>query len=346
MKVQTIDIEQFKDCVIIKVSQSKWGNAAKVKNADKVKAYFTQREQEMANVSPEERATAQAPAITRAGGGTGSVSITVKLIASKPLENLISRMNEVKASVCGQFGIAAPSRISEGLFLLNKLQIPEAERRLKAGWEDITANFLPAAVEDYTAAIDRAREFPIIKGGLGPLFDVRNYVSAEEFANSFKIGWQWLAFGVPADLPEELRAKAQADMKEQMSQAAEEVKLALREGFRDLLAHAVDKLTVEPGEKKKTFRDSLVGNIQSFFECFQARNLLGDSELENLVSKAREVIGEGNTMITPQRLRDSQLTRDQTRNRFAEIKSKLDGMIAETASRSIELDDEPAEVAA
>ncbi len=194
--------------------------------------------------------------------------------------------------------------------------------------------YLPDFIDDYFPAKERARLAPIDQGGLGPLYIENNYPTSEDVARLFGLEWQWLALGVPDDLPATLRAQAAEKLEKQFTDAAEEVKAALRESFQTLIDHAVDKLTPTADGTPKVFRDTTIGNIQGFLDVFEARNIMADADLQSLVAKAQEVL----IGIDLKAIRKDKTVRDETRAQFEQIKLLIDPMIENQKSRKFDLE--------
>jgi len=145
--------------------------------------------------------------------------------------------------------------------------------------------------------------------------------------------------GIPDDLPPALKAKAAERFEKQMTDAAEECKDALRSSLAQFLSNLKERLQDDPKTgKPKIFRDTLIENVRSFCEVFDARNFLKDEALENLVNKCRAVLA--NKDVTPESIRKYSSIREQTRKQFEEISTELDGMIETSKGRAFDLSDD------
>jgi len=147
---------------------------------------------------------------------------------------------------------------------------------------------------------------------------------------------------VPENLPAELRAAAAEKLEKQFTEAADEVKLALREGFQQLIAHAAEAL--KPGEDgaKKIFRNSLTDNIAAFCDSFNARNIMNDTELAALVCRAREVLTTINTggKATADVIRKDATIRENVQAQFSAIAAELGAQIETERSRQFSFSEE------
>lgn len=343
--VRSINAEAFRDSVFFNLSVLRPGIRRKVKNMEALEEYLKLSHADTGEASNGDAQAAVDLPKSFKPGNNGAVKVTKRILLPvkptkenpnpDPYENARRFLDEVKAELCGRFGKATPSYISEGLFVLKKDYVQEFEDKLRQALETLKTQYIPAVIADYPLAKARAEQTPVKKGGLGPLYDENDYCGPERFANCFGLEWQWLALDIPEDLPAALRAEAQAKLETQFTQAAEDIKNALREGFQELIAHAAEKLKpAAPGEKAPQFKDSLIGNISQFVECFQARNLLNDTELAALVAQAKNVL----VGLQPDRLRKYANVREATREQFATIQAQLDAMIAPAQTRKFDLE--------
>lgn len=330
--ISTINVEDFNAGVFFSMTIRKWGARARVRDAAKLAEYLAL----LAKADDQTVAAIEGSQIGSKVTAKSAAKTTVQLLRSEPYDKLVTFLNETKAKLCGPFGKANPSRIKEGLFVVSKQLIQEFEDQLNAAQDKLSLEYIPALTADYEAAKERARTLPVDKGGLGPLYNPQDYPPVQEVEKLFSLEWQWLALGVPEDLPAALRAEANEKFQRQMQEAADEVKTALRASLAGFVSHLVERLTVNPGDKPKIFRDTVIGNIQQFIEVFNARNIMGDTELAALVDKARTLIQD----VSPDKLREHADVRENTREGFEQIKAQLDLMISEQKGRVFDLSDE------
>jgi hypothetical protein len=346
-QISTINAEQFKECVFFSLSIRKPGNRAKVRDMAKLEEYLKLLHADGESTDP----AVALPPNFNAAKTNGAVKVTKRLLMRKPqteqdptpdpYESTCSYLNERKEQLVGNFGKALPSKIKEGLFVVRKDLVQEFEDKLREALAELESHYIPLVAGDYEDAKNRAKDTPVKQGGLGPLYREADYPTCNDFCRAFGLEWQWLALGVPDDLPAALRAEAQHKLETQFAEAAEEVKLALRASFQELIAHATDKLTIAPGEKPKVFRDTLIENIHSFIETFQARNIMNDQQLAGLVDQARIVLmGKTGDGLAANQLRKFANVREETRAQFAEIQKQLDGMIETQATRRFNLSED------
>jgi hypothetical protein len=344
--VNTVDIEQFRECVFFSLTVRKPGNRAKVRDLSALEQYLTLLHADNANGDD----TGSTPAVDlpkNFKGNGDTVKITKRLLLGRkptkedpepdPYVNTCAFLNEAKEKLTGRFGRALPSKIKEGLFVVRKDLVQEFEDELQATLTKLQNDYIPLVRDEYPMSKERAKTTPVKQGGLGPLYREADYPPMSEFLACFGLEWQWLALGVPDDLPAALRQEAAEKLERQFTEAAEEVKNALRESFADLISHASEKLKpAAPGEKSPVFRDSMIGNIQQFCSVFESRNLMNDQELASLVGQAKQVL----TGLQPDRLRKYANVREATREQFDAIKAQIDTMITKQPSRRFDLSED------
>lgn len=254
------------------------------------------------------------------------LKLTKQLIDSKEYDLVISYLNETRAWVLARtmpfFGFKA------GIYLAKLSAIETIEAELPERLAKLQ-ELVGELEKVYPVKIEEARE------KLNGQFNLADYPREGSLSSLFGIQWNWIAFSVPEGLPPEIRQAEEAKLKERFAQAQEEITAALREGFATLVSHATEKLKSEPGEKVKTFRDSLIGNIQEFIDTFSFRNLNNDQDLAFWVGKASEIV-KG---LNPDTLRKDETLRAKVKAQFDEVNTALSGMIAEKPSRKFNLED-------
>lgn len=331
--ITSIDAERFKNAVFFRLKIHRFGNRAKVTDGAALTEYLRLKREQGAV------ATTAAPAVSDV---SGNVTATKTLIRSEALDNINEFLSMTKERLVGRFGLATQSKFQAGLFLVATGLVQQFEDELDAANTKLQMELIPAFSADYQAAIDRARDLPVNQGGLGPLFNAADYADVEDACSAFSIEWNWLSLSIPENLPLALREAAAEKLERQFSEAADEVKLALREGFQTLIAHAAEKLKPSADGEKQTFRNSLTENLIAFCDTFSARNVMGDAELASLVEKARSVITGIDTQgkATADVIRKDATVRDNVQAQFADIATTLGGMIETERSRQFSFSEE------
>lgn len=226
---------------------------------------------------------------------------------------------------------SVPSFFKKGLCLFKLEMIETVDEYLRGAIEEqkiLVENFLREYPKQQEIAISR----------LNGQYRATDYPSIEELRTRFGITWNWMKLGIPDNLPQQIFEAEKEKAEKMWNDAADQITMTLRESFKKLIDHAVDRLKVDSGGKKKIFRDSFLPNIQEFIETFNMRNLTNDNDLKNLIEKARSVLS--NIGDDTQALRNDKGLRNFTVNKFEEIKSVLDTMIMEKPTRQFAFDEE------
>jgi hypothetical protein len=201
-------------------------------------------------------------------------------------------------------------------------QVDEGLEEFRQRREELIGKFLeryPAMVNE---AVDRLRA----------LYNPADYPHLAQVAARFTFEYRYLAFMTPETLSARLLAREREKAVAEVSTEVEEIKVALRSSFAELVYHAADRLRVGPDGKKMVFRDSLVQKLEEFLTYFNQRNIVDDHELAGLVERARAVMRG----LAPQELRDDDSLRQQVQHTMQVIKDTMDaGMMVRPSRRLI-----------
>ena len=125
----------------------------------------------------------------------------------------------------------------------------------------------------------------------GVFFNADDYPSFKSVRERFTHDFRFISNKVPDELKRMSLEIYQKEFNKRMvdcAGAANEIQLALREGFLGLLQHFTDRLGVdEETGKPKRFNEKRITDIRDFLETFQQRNLTGDTELASICEKAQ-----------------------------------------------------------
>ena len=215
--------------------------------------------------------------------------------------------------------LALPSMFRRGVYLVpvDLLQrIDEMCEGYRAKRQELVENFLKV----YDGAVKAAQE------KLGTLYNPREYPRIAEVRASFNVQTRYFNFNPSdklRDINPELYERETERFKNQLVEAAEEIKLALRESFGELVSHMVNKLTPDADGEKKIFRDSLVLNMREFLDTFKSRNIADDAELEKLVEDTKKLLS-GIDAESVDLLRQPGTVRDTVQTGMTQVKAALD----------------------
>jgi len=169
---------------------------------------------------------------------------------------------------------------------------------------------------------------------LGPLYNARDYATAESLKGMFKFDYDWLAFGIPEELKQfdkRIYEKAKAKAEKVWAEIQANGVLLLRETVNDLVSGLVDSLTPKDGGEKKKFYASSVTKITDFIDSFKARNICNDVELDAEVEKLRGLVSgiDLKAMSSDTKLRES------VKKDMESVKGSLDQLLVSASARTI-----------
>ncbi len=232
------------------------------------------------------------------------VNVSKKLLDSPELKAVRELDGEIRKYVYAQ---VVPSFLDEGYYFLAVDLIPAFDAQIQA-YQSLRQSLVAAA----TDALPRIMEEDRAK--LRDLYDPKDYPAQGEFRESYQMRVRYLSLGVPDSLKKHGLHERESDaLGGSLAEAETAMRDLMRQNFRDLCAHAADRLTpAEKGKPTKIFRDSMVRNINEFLNSFAFRNLAEDDALAALVAEARAIM-DG---VTAEDLRTDEDIRNNTRAGF------------------------------
>jgi hypothetical protein len=227
---------------------------------------------------------------------------------------------------------ALPSMFKSGIYLIPISLVQDVDAKLQEYQENRSGK-----VQSFVSSYERIKADA--QQRLNGVYNEKDYPSAEKVEQLFSVKSSYVTFGTPAALQQissSLWEREKEKAEKQWKEAGEEIRIVLRESMKKLVDHMVERLASTEDGKPKIFRDSLIGNMQEFLELFNARNITGDAELEELANKAKAIMKGAD----PSKIRASTDTRETIKNAFESIKANLDTMVIDRPSRQIKIDDE------
>lgn len=211
-----------------------------------------------------------------------------------------------------------------GVRLIRKDQITEFEAKLA----DYSKQFAQKAAALATV-YDEIKEQAKVK--LGDLFNPDDYPSSIE--DLFGFTWDYPNVEPPKFLMEAdpaLYARERDRVRQQFEDAVRLAEAAFIDEFAKLVSHMCERL--QPGEdgNPKKFQDTSVTNLLEFFEKFKNLNINSNTQLDEMVEKAKSaVVG-----VNISGLRNSDHIRKRTATALNSVKTVIDKMVTERPRRS------------
>ena len=172
----------------------------------------------------------------------------------------------------------------------------------------------------------------VARDRLGDLFDISDYPAS--LIGTFAIEHDYPSVEPPnylRQLSPELYEQECRRVQSRFDEAVQLAETAFTEELSKLVEHLSERLSGGDG-RPKVFRDSVVENLTAFFDRFRALNVHSSEQLDDLVSRAQQVLGG----VEPQQLRDSGTLRQQLATQLAGVQSSLDGLLVDRPRRNIQ----------
>ena len=189
---------------------------------------------------------------------------------------------------------------------------------------------LEAAVADLDSHFWDLKEAARIR--LGSLFDHDDYPSS--LSNEFAVSWDFPSVDAPDYLRRLSPTIYRRECERVQSQFTKSVELAtqmFQDQLSELVEHLVERLSSDESGKQKTFRNSTIENLNSFFARFNQLNIGSDEGLSDLIAQAQSVV-QG---VQPQQLRDNDSLRQRIATQMSAVQASLDGMMVDRPRRNI-----------
>ena len=255
-----------------------------------------------------------------------AVHVGKELLESPELKAVTAEDNAIRQWVYAR-SLPSYGTLRDGVYRLPLALVDQVDEELEA-FRLRRQALIDKFLERYPAMVNEA------VARLRALYNPADYPHLDQVAARFTFSYRYLAFMTPQTLSARLLAREREKAAAEVSTEVEEIKVALRTGFAELIAHAADRLAVRPDGKNVTFRDSMVTNMEEFFAYFAARNLVGDDELATLVERARAAM-KG---VTAQTLRTDDITRASVKDTLDRVRVEMDSNLLVRPRRRLILD--------
>lgn len=167
---------------------------------------------------------------------------------------------------------------------------------------------------------------------LGDLYDASDY--PDSLRGMFAVEWDFPSVEPPRYLqqlhPEVYQQECER-IRRRFDDAVQLTEAAFTEELSQLVQHLTERLSGQSDGKQKVFRDSAVGNLQSFFDRFRDLNIGSNEQLDQLVDQCRDIVGG----VEPQALRDDGGLRTRIAEELSAVEGVLDGLLVDRPRRNI-----------
>lgn len=167
---------------------------------------------------------------------------------------------------------------------------------------------------------------------LGDLYSEADY--PDSLQGLFDMTWEF-----PSVEPPDYLRRLSPDLYDQecrrvqarFDEAVQLAEAAFMDELGKLVEHISERLSGQVDGKPKVFRDTVISNLTEFFERFRHLNVRSNRQLDELVSRAQQVVHG----VEPQQLRDNQALRQQVATELSGVQSALDGLLVDRPRRRI-----------
>jgi len=167
---------------------------------------------------------------------------------------------------------------------------------------------------------------------LGDLYCDSDYPAG--FLGLFDVTWDFPNVEPPdylRRLQPEIYQQECSRIRTQFEEAVQLAEQGFIEELSSLVSHLSERLSGTDDGKPKVFRDSAIENLQEFFDRFRRLNVSSSGELDELVQRARDVVGG----VHPSSLRNDQSIRQQVAAQLSGVQSVLDGLMVDRPRRRL-----------
>lgn len=318
-----LNLSEFKDTALLRVSITAWGNSRKGNLSDSaILQIIGQREGE--TVEDQRLRIEEAKKRLR---------LSKTLVDSTEYQAIIQwramfMKNLVKRWVNKSF-------LDEGLYVVRINALEQIVGELGRGLSNMSM-LVNRFMEVYRARMEEAKRV------LNGQFDEANYPSEATVRQAFGLTYRIIRLEVPEGLPPEIRKEEEAKLRKSYEEARISIMAALWAEYKAYLDHIVDRLQPNPDGSRKKFESTLFGNLASFVEFFNTRNAFNDAKLADLVKASRNILVSLNNGqdIDPSKLSDAAANirkdeglRNATAGAFDKIKSAVAENITDAPKR-------------
>jgi len=195
---------------------------------------------------------------------------------------------------------------------------------------DLFQQQLAVAVSQLQVAYDEIKDQA--RERLGDLYCDSDYPVS--FLGLFEVTWDFPNVEPPdylRRLQPEIYQQECSRIRTQFEEAVQLAEQGFIEELSSLVSHLSERLSGTDDGKPKVFRDSAIENLQEFFDRFRRLNISSSGELDELVQRARDVVGG----VHPSSLRNDQSIRQQVATQLSGVQSVLDGLMVDRPRRRL-----------
>ena len=259
------------------------------------------------------------------------IKVSKKILDSPKLKAVGKRDAKIR-QILKTYALPGTKLFRGGIYCIPAMQAPVVDELLlqEKAARDAECEAFFADYEDLCLA---ARD------ELRALHNPLDYPSLETVRRAFGMEVGYINIGVPENLEgisKSIFEREKSKHAAKISEAADEIKAAMRAMMKDLVDHMIDRLAPdeenldEHGQPKpKKFHASMVAKMNTFMELFESKNVADDTELAALVRQARTVLNG----VDSKSLRSNDDLRSYVAREMGAVKASLDTMVVAGGGR-------------
>lgn len=176
---------------------------------------------------------------------------------------------------------------------------------------------------------------------LGDEFANSDYPPVDEMAKRFRFDYTIRSFETPESLKtisESLYNEQKAAAEKQFNNAMTEISAVMRYKLYEMVEHLKEKLapTANPNDKQKQLRQPTIDSLKEFLNDFPLRDVSNDSELSEIVAKAKALIGDSDAAT----IRSTEGFKKKVYEGMTELTATLGALVEDRPSRKFRLDED------
>lgn len=203
-------------------------------------------------------------------------------------------------------------------------------------WLERRAELREALVEEFLARYPERVEETKLR--LDTLAEDTNYPAPNVIRKCFEMNFRAITFDTPTKLKEismEIVRKEEEKAREQARAVVEEMRDGARELMHGLVGHLVVCLEPDVDGKVKRFHKTTVQKLQEALTLFNDKNIVGDTDLAELVQQAHDLVGG----VTTETLKKDGELRISVREGLSMVQGQLASLVEKTSGRRYRLED-------
>jgi len=231
-----------------------------------------------------------------------------RLIKAERLQPINSVITSVRKYI---WDVSLPFVIKSVNFVSNEIT-EEVDMKLR-GYSTMLKKEVNEFAKDYDKWIKES-EKALKKDGL---FNKEAYPM--NVRNRFWIEWRWFDLTIPSGITDEMYKVESQRIKQMMTETRDNCILAMREGFGEIVTHLSDTLSGKLNGEKRRIRPEALEKFNEFFDTFKYKNVFNDTQLQNMVTQAKDLLSD----IAPKDLRNDESLSKLINHELNEIKEEL-----------------------